>query len=191
MEERRLRLQEEIDKGREAKWITHYAMFAEIEKKLTMMGTWTCLIDIDGKAISASQLLFVNAFTWKGQTFSLNPGKMVFPFLFAVSLLHCKNVTTTDMCTDSKIVRAREKKGIPDVRFKTLVVEPLRAQVRKESGPHDPSGIKKALHICRGHFAEYVEKGLFGKYFGTFWVPMHLRGSVDAGRIEKNYEVRR
>jgi hypothetical protein len=50
-------------------------------------------------------------------------------------------------------------------------------------------GSRKALHVCRGHFAHYRERGLFGKYKGTFWRPQHLRGSAEQGMQAKDYRI--
>ena len=54
----------------------------------------------------------------------------------------------------------------------------------------DATGIKKALHICRGHFVTYTPKHpLFGKYVGTFWKPDHVRGNAKNGIVLKDYKV--
>lgn len=114
------------------------------------------------------------------------------PFFFSTSLLNCKNVQLVDIPVPDKVRKARAKRGIPDIRFKTLVVEPLREVIRREqAGDKRSSGIKMALHICRGHFKDYRDKGLFGKYKGVFWWDMHARGSAELGTIEKTYEVKR
>ena len=117
------------------------------------------------------------------------------PFLFTLSLLHCKNVHLEDVPIDPAVLRSRAKKGIPKLVFKTLVVDPLRKQAKNEAD-NDPSGeqnhIKRAMHIARGHFKDYRDgPGLFGKYQGLFWWDMHVRGSSDAGTIVKNYRVKR
>jgi len=62
-------------------------------------------------------------------------------------------------------------------------------RVLETEGQSQTLGIPRALHICRGHFATYTERPLFGKYRGTFWVPMHVRGAVEAGRTTKDYTV--
>src|SRR3990167_3444505 len=52
------------------------------------------------------------------------------------------------------------------------------------------NGLKKALHIVRGHPVTYTkEKPLFGKYSGTFWKPAHARGSIEQGAVLKDYKV--
>jgi hypothetical protein len=46
-----------------------------------------------------------------------------------------------------------------------------------------------AMHIVRGHFSTYDEKPLFGKWRGTWFVPSHLRGSLERGLAGKDYRV--
>jgi hypothetical protein len=49
---------------------------------------------------------------------------------------------------------------------------------------------RRALHVCRGHFARYTEeRPLFGRVAGTFWRPMHLRGSASEGLVLKDDTV--
>jgi len=70
-------------------------------------------------------------------------------------------------------------------------VEPLRKQLRKQDSRPDDEGrhIQQALHICRGHFKDYRDSGLFGKHFGIYWWDMHMRGSKEYGEIVKDYEI--
>lgn len=115
---------------------------------------------------------------------------IMFPCLFALSLLHCKNVATTDNAPNSwqQMKHARRGGKAPLVTYKTLDVGPMRQLLRNE-GQSETNGLKKALHICRGHFANYDEKPLFGKYTGQFWVPAHVRGSLSEGTVMKDYRV--
>jgi len=115
-------------------------------------------------------------------------------FAFALSLMHCKNVNLEDIPVPPKIQAKREKRGVPTVTFKTLVVEPMRQQVRREAA-EDPAGeqnhIKRAMHIARGHFKDYRNgPGLFGKYQGLYWWDMHVRGSAEVGTVVKDYKVK-
>jgi hypothetical protein len=108
----------------------------------------------------------------------------------AISFLHCKNVTLVDRPIPEKVRRRRAARGYsPGTQFKELRVEPMRKILRTE-GRSDEVGLKRALHICRGHFATYTEdKPLFGRTVGTFWVPAHVRGTKDAGEVRKSYKV--
>lgn len=131
---------------------------------------------------------------WIGETASAMMHMLQAPIWFAVSLMHCKNVhLETIPAPHPKVQQKREKRGIPNVTFKTLVVEPMRQQVRREAAAN-PTGeqnhIKRALHIARGHFKDYRDgPGLFGKYKGLYWWDMHVRGSADSGVVVKDYKV--
>jgi hypothetical protein len=112
------------------------------------------------------------------------------PIMFAISLMHCKNVELVDKPVSRQIRRRNERKGVPTITYKTLVIEPFKKQVRNEARQTGESELKRALHICRGHFATYSEeRPLFGKYTGTFWKPMHVRGSKAIGQVIKDYKV--
>lgn len=115
------------------------------------------------------------------------------PIFFAFSLSHCSNVTVqeTTGATSRQERRRRERTGEPPpTRFYTLNIDPMRRALASE-GKVQTNGIKKALHICRGHFAHYSEdRPLFGKYSGSFWVPSHVRGDAAAGTVVKDYNVR-
>jgi hypothetical protein len=101
------------------------------------------------------------------------------PTLLAISFLHCKNVAMLDHVIDKPLAKkwAARHGGLRPVNYKTLVIEPLKQILRKEGGS-DRVGIAKAMHICRGHFADYTQgRGLFGKYHGKFWMPSTVRGT--------------
>ena len=85
--------------------------------------------------------------------------------------------------------RFHRREKVPRIRFYTLEINPMREVLRRE-GQAERVGLVRALHICRGHFATYTpEHPLFGKYVGTFWRPDHVRGSREAGEVNKNYSV--
>lgn len=106
-----------------------------------------------------------------------------------LSFCHCKNVTRTEF-VDDQGERWHRRSGVPRIKFYTLDINPMRETLRRE-GKSEETGIKKALHICRGHFAHYTpESPLFGKYVGTFWRPDHVRGSKENGEVHKRYEVK-
>jgi hypothetical protein len=73
------------------------------------------------------------------------------------------------------------------LKYHTIEIEPMKKVLRHE-GRIETEGLKRALHICRGHFAHYpeTEPGLFGKGIqGDFWkrapsaTQMPFRGQVD------------
>jgi hypothetical protein len=112
------------------------------------------------------------------------------PAFLAISFMNCKNVTTTIHETDRHLNRERQKHGLkPFLRYHTIDIEPMKRVLRTE-GKIESTGLKRALHICRGHFATYSEeRPLFGKVAGTFWIPSHVRGTTEEGIVVSDYQV--
>jgi hypothetical protein len=110
--------------------------------------------------------------------------------LLTLSFMHCKNVVLKTIAPSPKLNRARVKRGNPPLAvYKILEIHPVKRILERE-GDIQHTGLKRALHICRGHFKDYtVGKGLFGKVHGVFWWDMALRGSREAGIILKDYDV--
>ncbi len=118
----------------------------------------------------------------------------------ALEMMECKNVKkvtnkSPQPLLKSKKQRRNAEKRNPLCTFYTLRV--FTGQGKKcrviYDGPNstDPAMLK-AHHLCRGHFAHYTAGApMFGnpKLVGRFWHPPHVRGSLDAGLIEKDYEV--
>lgn len=145
----------------------------------------------DGRPLAPMRLSsLVDGITSEGAIDAVG-GYLATPML-AIGFMHCKNVVITD-APDTRTRQQRrydERKGTKPTEFKTLVIEPMK-QVLKTEGGIEQHGLKKALHICRGHFATYSEdRPLFGKYSGTFWKPAHVRGSADIGMVGKDYKVK-
>lgn len=113
------------------------------------------------------------------------------PFMFCLSLLHCRNVNVVDTPPQpAPILEQRAKKGIPYIQYKTLEVTPLRT-VRQGGTRKDGTPEPKALHFVRGHFKDFSDKGLFGKYKGVYWWDSQVRGDVGKGIVDKDYRVSR
>jgi hypothetical protein len=106
-----------------------------------------------------------------------------------ISFCHCKNVVRQEQVAD-RGERWHRRTGIPTIKQYTLEIGPMRETLRRE-GRSEEVGIGRALHICRGHFANYTpDHPLFGKYVGTFWRPDHVRGKKEHGEVIKDYAVR-
>jgi len=123
---------------------------------------------------------------------SINRESLTSPIIvlgLGISFCHCKNVAvceTHDGKPSQKHHGARKSAG---VKSYVLDIGPM-TRVLKSEGQSESSGLVRALHICRGHFATYSEdRPLFGKHSGTFWIPDHVRGNADAGKVEKSYKV--
>jgi hypothetical protein len=114
------------------------------------------------------------------------------PYFMAVSLLHCKNVTFGPMePIPPKLQKAFRKRhgDVPRVRFHRLHIEPMRKQIREAAdGDTSVAGIKRGMHLSRGHFKSYEEgRGLFGKLHGMWWWEPMVRGSRTQGVVTKEY----
>lgn len=115
---------------------------------------------------------------------------MVYPLEMSWSFMNCKNVKRVENKPSPKVNMRRAKDGKPPLtKYYTLGIEPL-AQILKTEGQTAKNGLVKAMHICRGHFATYDEKPLFGRIKGTFWIPQHVRGAKDAGEVKKDYRIK-
>lgn len=102
---------------------------------------------------------------------------------------HCKNITVEAEKASRQVRRAAERAKEPVLTLKTINIHPVK-KVMTEEGQVERQGFKRALHICRAHFAHYTEEHpLFGKYTGTFYKPMHVRGSLKEGLVIKDYDI--
>ena len=118
--------------------------------------------------------------------------QFIHPFLLSLSFMHCRNVKMCGEQAPEKLSRKHEKRtGRPLLKYHVLQIDHMK-QVLEKEGSVGSLGLKKALHICRGHFKHYGRDGkglLFGKHAGTVWVPMHTRGSPEEGVVVKDYNV--
>lgn len=121
---------------------------------------------------------------------SLHMVNFILEPLMAISFMHCKNVQLIENKPPEKLQKARiRRKKIPLVTHYTLEISPVK-KILSEEGHIEKTGIKQALHICRGHFKDYQDgRGLFGKYKGLYWWESQVRGSKDEGMIIKDYKV--
>lgn len=117
--------------------------------------------------------------------------EIVWPCLLALSFMHCKNVVMQRETPPAPLSKKHEKKhGCPLVSYHTLNIEPMKKVLHTE-GNAEKTGLKQALHICRGHFKDFSKGGgLFGKYKGLYWWDSQVRGSVQQGIADKDYAVK-
>lgn len=115
------------------------------------------------------------------------------PALLGLCLAHCGNVaTTTELVPDALRKRRAQRGRAPIDRWYTLEIGPIKDVLRNARNPDGSPArsLQQALTICRGHFKTFSEHGLFGRYKGTFWWGMHVRGNTAAGAIHKDYSIR-
>lgn len=108
----------------------------------------------------------------------------------SLSFMHCKNINIEKSAPiPSKLQKSRLLKGKHSLlRHHTIIVSPT-SSIKPIKGESKEETESRALHICRGHFKKFDEHALFGKHKGTYWWPMHSRGSMEHGKIMKDYAV--
>lgn len=118
----------------------------------------------------------------------------LFPALYALSLLNCKNVeqVTHDGYRPRRHETRRGEK--PGKQFKTLTVHPVRKVYPDRETPDEAytKGLK-SFHQVRGHWKDCRHgAGLFGNpnLKGLYYVQPHTRGQAAWGEIEKDYDVK-
>lgn len=175
---------ERVLKG--AKWAMYADLYMDLGYIIGPIMHWMCFITPDGQAMLHPLIMVFG----DPDQMSADIGNEIWSALLALSFLHCKNVTMVNNVPALKLSRAFQKRrGRPLMNFKTLEIEPMKRILRRE-GQSETTGLKRALHVCRGHFADYSKHGLFGKVKGVFWREAHVRGSTSEGTVVKDYAVK-
>lgn len=75
-----------------------------------------------------------------------------FAAFLAISFCHCKNVDILSEAVPPKVRAKRERfHGWSPSAWHPLKIEPMRRRLA-EAGANEPDGLKRSLHIMRGHF---------------------------------------
>lgn len=171
-----------------ALWLATFLAFVQARRHAPIFGPFfKQVIAIRGDGSVVGSQCFSDISVPDGEAFS-GLSTLWFPALLAISFCHCKNVAITPETKPAALKKRQLERGKPSVTFKVLQISPMQ-KILRNAGAAEANGLKRALHICRGHFANYETKGLFGKYLGRFWVPQHVRGTLDAGAVVKDYAV--
>lgn len=108
--------------------------------------------------------------------------------LLTISFMHCRNVELEEVVPPKKLAKAHAKRtGLILHRYSVISITPMVSVLRAAATANGLSS-RRALHICRGHFKDYRQRGLFGKYQGTFWWGQQARGT-GPGIVESTYDV--
>lgn len=116
------------------------------------------------------------------------------PLYMALTFMNANNVGFSRVDPPVKLSRKHEKRsGVGLSSYYTLEIGGLREALSREGGV-ERQGIRRALHLCRGHLRRYTPErgGPGGRHIEepmTVWIPPHLRGSRDEGEIHKDYRV--
>lgn len=177
--------------GLEAKWTYQMTLFLESDDRILgpligMMG----LVDPDGRGIPESTMTLPLTNDSKVSRQLLEGvGVYLWPAMFGLSLIHCKNAVVTEVDPPKKLTKSgHPRPGRQPTRYHVVTVGGMR-QTLSEAGA-ESTGIHQALHKVRGHFKDYRSgKGLFGRVRGMFWWDEHSAGNEALGTILSDYRV--
>lgn len=177
------------------RWLLSFEPFSEDENG-KLIGPWgTFLIGIapDGHLAKNANGEYVFAVSALDPTRAAKrQALMVNPCLMAMSFMHVKNSRLLSEEPPAPKTKNQQKKAkkFPVSRYYVLKIDPVDRVVQQRQSSEDSDRSESALHIVRGHFADYTQgKGLFGRIKGRFWFDWHMRGNPERGVIEKDYEI--
>jgi len=158
--------------------------------RLQSHGHW--LLDKAGSLVGHKSLMLIKR-THDGRAEPIE----AIVLLHALAFMQCKNVQRVDVTKEKgPTPKWCRRQRVAELKYHTIQVDPnLAGKPRPDNRKTEGDRSGKSLHICRGHFAHYVDdgasRGLFGRnQFGTFWVPAHTRGSLEHGRVISTYNVK-
>lgn len=187
----------------EPHWAVHYRFWLDVfGTPEDIGGTWK-VVDQEGKTLpfKGRREIYdapehIEAIGANSEEFQEYKSATYMPFLVAeaaISLMHVKNIVYEEVQVPPKVQRKRAKKGYPNIQFKTLAIEPFKQRCQKlhDENPDGPSPLELALHLVRGHFKDFREKGLFGdpNKRGIYWWDAHARGDEKHGITVNDYEL--
>ncbi len=105
-----------------------------------------------------------------------------------LGLVNASNVSCPKQIFDVNHHTKRRLDAKKANRYHILKIHKPGQKIKKDSGTGENEG-KMPLHVVRGHLADYTENGLFGKYFGTYFIPSHVRGNEKNGKVTKDYAL--
>lgn len=172
--------------------------------KVLHAATFVLPVNAEGQILPSENV----EMTWMGVCHMVPPGqseqqrqeilqfmaeRFLYPGLLAISFMHCRNVKVVTEYPPAPLSKKHERwTGRPLIRYRLLQIDRMK-QVLERRGHVSTEGLKNALHFCRGHFKHYGYKGrelLFAKYRALVWRPLEVRGTVERGIVDKDYEVK-
>jgi len=175
-----------------ARWVLSIELFIDYDRGDIQgpHGTIHLAIDAEGKLVAQP---WMQTFCDESQGAQV-AGYVGFchPAFLAISFMHCKNVSFIDESVPKPLAKKyHARTGIWPAKYKTLEIRPLQEILRRE-GKSESTGLRHAMHICRGHFRDYRQgKGLFGKYKTVVWTPATVRGTKSGTKApEREYEIK-
>lgn len=186
-----------IAKGILPRWLTVWNLIAEpmAGDEVYAFGLYGMYLDEQGRVIKGLNAC-ITGMPQRAQEEirAKSDGKFDFfadllPYMFALSISHCKNVATIEQPVPAAVAKKRVRRGLPYFTYRILDIKPVqRAASDKSASPG--SETQRALHFVRGHMKTYTaDRPLFGKYTGSYWWHMHRAGAMEAGVADKSYRV--
>ena len=178
--------------GIKMKWFYDIMMFAADRRRIIPMARWTAGVDELGrlaKQPDGDSAFWITTLPEDKD----GPPDRIISYLhvsgLALTFLNCRNIVILPAYADKKRRKARKRPFL--ARYHRLKINAVGQ--RRESEPGQKTGIKRSLHIVRGHFREYgpeFGKGkLFGRLSGRFWVAARTAGDAATGIVTKDYEI--
>lgn len=168
------------------RWILEGALYLGMDEVIGPLLTTAAFVADDGHPLFYKCAIHPTRNSDKQSTMIT----MVMPMWLAISFMHCKNVALREERAPEKLRKANAKRGRQSmVKWNVLEIEPMK-QVLRGEGKSESVGLRQALHICRGHFKDYRQSGLFGKVKGIFWWDSTVRGSSKQGVVVKDYSIK-
>lgn len=196
-DKRQQSIQEVFDAGLTAKWVCVWQLLAEPLNHAVLVPFVSYAFYLDQNGQILSDLGVAYTMTRDAELIEKKVLNHVFadtlPFLFALSLTHCRNVEVIEQELPPPIIKKRKEKGIPVYKFKMIVIKPVggkRIVNTKKGEPAIQHNGMMPLHFVRAHFKVYTEeRPLFGKHSGTYFWHQFAKGSDKYGEITKGYSV--
>lgn len=194
-DKRRENIGKALAEGLVCKWICIWQVWAEPLNKRVLVPfvSYAFYLDQNGQIISDLGLAHVLNITSEIPEDVLNHAFAdVLPFLFALSLTHCRNVELVEREVPPPVAKARKEKGIPELKYRQIIIKPMGGKrfVDKNKPMSNHNGMLP-LHWVRAHFKTYTaERPLMGRHVGTYFWHMSARGNQMHGEIVKEYKVK-
>jgi hypothetical protein len=159
-----------------------FNIFASEEKNATLMGLGELGYD-DNSGPTKFGISVPPGMEKDKENYSLMVRSVCFPFLYAVSFFHCKNIQTTPITRPRKLQHAIDKRSnfhVPTFHIIEVHKYMERNEIEYEENKN-PSSAHRA-HIVRGHFKRYTEEApLMGKHSGVYFWQQHVAGAGPVG----------
>jgi len=129
----------------------------------------------------------IQEFSASGKESDQNALYMCSPYLVAIGLMNCRNVTTQRHERLQPVRRKQRRTRPPKLDYHTIVLP------RSAEGGYTGQGVdggNAPQHHVRGHFKTYTpEAPLMGKHIGTYWWGWQVRGKKRNGITVTDYQV--